>query len=112
MMVLSITVLFNISNAYAQQMSLELAPNASKEITNHYGWTLSANCTIQNKEKNKIRVRVLDHKGAVNGRNLEVGQAISVVVHNHDCIAVTAEPGTKITLENLSAESVHATCST
>lgn len=109
---LMLAALFNVSNAYAQQMNLALAPNASKVITNHYGWTLSANCTIQNKDKNKIRVSVLDHKGKVNGKNLEVGQGISVVVHNHDNIAVSAEPGTKITLENLSAEPVQATCST
>lgn len=108
----TILVLLSTTSAYAQQMNLALAPNASKVITNHYGWTLNANCIIKNKEQNKIRVSILDHKGAVNGRNLDVGQTMSVVVHNHDNIAVSAEPGTKITLENLSADMVQATCST
>jgi len=103
---------FATSNAYAQQISLNLAPNASKVVTNHYGWTLSATCTIQTKAANKIRVSVLDNKGAVNGKKLSAGQATSVLVHNHDSIVVSAEAGTQVTLQNLSNDPVQASCAT
>ncbi len=97
---------------YAQQMSLQLAPNGSRVMTNHFAWTLSATCIIKTKSKNKIRLSVLDNKGAVNGKNLVIGQATSMVVQNQDSISVSAEPGAKITLQNLGADSVQATCST
>ena len=109
---LTLAMLFGVPTVYAQQMNLELSPNASKVITNHYGWTLSATCTIQTTTKNTIRVSILDNKGTVNGRNLNVGQVMSLVVNNHDSLSVSAEPGTKVTLQNLSHESIQATCST
>ncbi len=109
--VLTILV-FATSNAYAQQINLNLAPNASKKMTNHYGWTLSATCTVQTKATNKIRVSMLDNKGTVNGKNLKTGQATSMVVKNNDSISVTAEPGAEITLENLSDDPIQATCAT
>ena len=105
-------LIFATSNGYAQQMSLNLPPNASKIVTNHYGWTLSATCTIQTKAKNKIRVSMLDNTGTVNGKTLAVGQATSIVVQNHDSISVSAEPGTQITLQNLSDDPVQASCAT
>ncbi len=97
---------------YAQQMNLELAPNGSKVVTNHFGWTLNATCTIKTKASNKIRVSVLDHNGMVNGQNLAIGQSKSVIVHNNDNISVSAEPGTQVTLQNLSNDPVQATCAT
>lgn len=100
------------SNAYAQQLSLNLAPNGSKVMTNHFIWKLNATCTVKTKAQNKIRVSVLDNKGTVNGRNLAIGQATSVVVHNHDNISVSAEPGTTVTLENMSDDPIQAVCST
>ena len=110
---LFLTILvFTTSNAYAQQISLNLAPNASKMVTNHYAWTLSATCSIQTKAKNKIRVSVLDNTGSVNGKQLKSGQSTSVVVQNQDSISVSAEPGTQVTLQNMSNDSVQATCST
>ena len=111
MIALTIMVLTS-SNAYAQQLSLNLAPNGSKVVTNHYGWKLSATCSIQTKTKNTIRVSVVDNNGSVNGKNLTVGQSTSVTVHNHDNISVSAEPGTQVILHNLSDDAVQATCST
>ena len=93
---------------YAQQMSLQLAPNGSKVMTNHFVWTLNATCIIKTKAKNKIRVSVLDNKGAVNGKNLAIGQATYMVVQNHDSISVSAEPGTEVTLQNMSNDPVQA----
>ena len=68
--------------------------------------------TIQTKSQNKIVVSVLDHKGAVNGRNLSIGQVMSVVVHDHDTIAVSAEAGTRVTLQNMGTDPIQASCST
>lgn len=95
---------------YAHQVNLKLAPKSSKVVTNHFGWTLNANCTIQAKSQNKIRFSVMDNKGTVNGSSLSSGQAKSVVVHNNDSISVSAEPGTTVTLENLGEDPVQATC--
>jgi hypothetical protein len=97
---------------YAQQMHVQLAPNGSKVMTNHFSWTLNANCVVKTKTKNKIRVSVTDNKGVVNGRNLKTGQATSMVVQNDDSISVSADPGTIVTLENMSDDPVQATCST
>lgn len=110
-LVLTIMV-FTTSNAYAQQISLNLAPNASKIVTNHYGWTLSATCSIQTKTKNKIRVTVQENTGTVNGKKLAIGQSTSVVVKNQDSIMVSAESGTQVTLQNLSNDPIQATCAT
>ena len=97
----------------AQQMDLKLAPNASKVITNSYVWTISAKCTIVTKGKsNTLVVRIKEHGGTVNGKNLASGQTLSVVVHNHDSLSVSADPSTTLTLQNKGIESVQATCST
>ena len=109
---LTFLAIFMCSNAHAQHMDVNLAPNASKVITNHTLWTLNATCTIQTKAQNKIVVSVLDHKGAVNGRNLSIGQVMSVVVHDHDTIAVSAEAGTRVTLQNMGTDPIQASCST
>ncbi len=109
---LTFLAIFMTSNAHAQHMDLNLAPNASKEITNHYLWTLNATCKIQCKAHNTIVVSVLDHKGVVNGRNLSTGQAVSVVVHDQESIAVSAEPGTRVTLQNMGTDQIQASCST
>jgi hypothetical protein len=109
---LTILTVFMTSNAHAQHVDLKLAPNASKEIANPYLWTLNATCKIQCKTPNKIVVSMLDHKGVVNGRNLSTGQAMSVVVHDQDSIAVSAEPGTRVMLQNTSGDPIQASCST
>lgn len=96
----------------AQQVSLNLMPKASKLITNHYAWTLNANCTIQAQQNNKIRVSVLQNKGTVNGRNLSKGQATSLTVHNNQSISVSAEPGARVNLRNMGSAPIHASCST
>lgn len=102
-----------VTQVYAQQVNLKLNPKASKVVTNHYSWTLEANCTIQaNQAKNKILVSVLKNKGRVNGRNLANGQATSLVVHNNDNISVSAEPGAQVNLLNLGTSPVQAVCST
>ena len=100
------------TSVHAQQMNLKLAPNASKVITNSYVWTISATCSIETKGKNKLVVRILENDGAVNGKNLKTGQAMSVVVHNHDSLSVSASPSTKVTLQNKGDDSIQATCST
>lgn len=97
---------------YAQQMELKLAPNGSKIVTNHFAWTLSATCVINTKTKHTIRVSILDNSGVVNGKSLATGQTTSMVVQNHDSISVSAEPGTKITLQNMSNDPIQASCST
>lgn len=110
--IIALTVLtLATPKVYAQQMNLQLAANGSKVVTNHFAWTLNATCVIQTKSKNKIRVSVLDNKGMVNGKNLATGQTTSMVVQNHDTISVSAEPGTKITLQNMGSDPVQATCS-
>ena len=83
-------------------------------MTNHFGWTLNATCVINTntKAKNKIRLSVLDNKCAVNGKHLGVGQSTSMTVENHEAISVAAEPGTQVTLQNLSNDPIQATCST
>jgi thioredoxin reductase len=107
-------MLLTAPKVYAHQMSLQLAPNGSRVMTNHFGWTFNATCIIKTrtKSKNKIRLSVQDNKGSVNGKNLAVGQATSMDVQNQDSISVSAEPGTRITLQNLSNDPVQATCST
>jgi hypothetical protein len=104
--------LFSLS-ANAHQVNLKLVPQASKLIENKYIWSLNATCKIQcNESKNKIMVRVVKNKGIINGKNLSGGQATSVVVHNHDSITVSAEPGAQVNLLNLGTDVVQATCST
>ena len=100
------------SNVHAQHMNVNLAANASKVITNHTLWTLNATCTIQTKAQHKIVVSVLDHNGIINGHNLRIGQVMSVVVHDHDSIAVSAEAGTRVTLQNMGTDPIQASCST
>jgi hypothetical protein len=106
-------IALTITPVHAHQVNFNLAPKVSKLIENKYLWSLNATCTIQcNQAKNKIMVRVVKNKGVVNGRNLSDGQMTSVVVHNHDSITVSAEPGAQVNLLNLGTEAVQATCST
>ena len=89
-------------NQYPLMNNIGLRILPDQVMTNHFVWTLNATCIIKTKTKNKIRVSVLDNKGAVNGKNLAIGQATYMVVQNHDSISVSAEPGTEVTLQNLS----------
>lgn len=96
----------------AQTMSLQLAANESKSITNNYMWTINATCSIETSDSiKKIHINVVKNHGKVNGKNLANGQSTSIQVHNKDNISVSADPGAKITLQNSSQESVKATCS-
>lgn len=104
---------FILLPAHAQQVNLKLAPHGSKLIENNYLWALNATCTIQcNPLKNRITVRIVKNKGTVNGKRLSIGQVTSLNVHNHDSISVSAEPGAKVSIVNVGADSVQATCST
>ena len=106
----AITLMVITSEVYAEK-SLTLSPNESKQLTNHYLWTLNATCNIQgNDAKNRIRVRVLENKGSVNGKSLSKGQATSFNVRNKQSISVSADPGTTVNLTNLGTVSVHAVC--
>ncbi len=112
-LVMFILTAFIAGPVQAHQVNLNLAPKGSKLIENNYLWVLNATCTIQcNKLKNKIMVRVVKNKGTVNGKNLSIGQVTSVIVHNNDSISVSAEPGAKVNIVNVGADSVQATCST
>lgn len=94
----------------AQSVSMKLAPKGSKILTNHYFWTLNAQCTIQGGSKNKILVKALKSKSVINGRNLTDGQTAAFTVYNNDSFHVSAEAGAQVDLENLGNEQVQALC--
>ena len=98
------------SQVYAGKV-ITLNSQESKSLTNHTLWTLNATCSIQGKHaSNRILVSVLENNCKVNGKNLSKGETTSVTVKNHESIHVSAEPGTKVNLVNLSTESVEAVC--
>lgn len=100
------------TQAYGHSMTVNLAPNESKTISNHYLWTLNANCKIQaNQAAKKILIRVVKQNGTVNGRILKTGQTTSVTVKNEDHLFVTADAGAEVNLQNLSHDAIKANCS-
>lgn len=108
-----ILVLFFLSSPLlAQSVSMKLAAKGSRVLTNHYFWTLNAQCTIQGGSKNKIIVKALKSSSKINGRNLTNGQTAAFTVFNNDSIHVTAEPGAQVDLENPGNEQVQALCVT
>lgn len=106
--------IFNMcSPVHAQSVALNLNPKESKVIENNYLWSLQATCAIECSDStHKIIVSVVKNNGVVNGKNLSSGQTTSVVVRNHDSIAVSAEPGAKVNLKNTGSDVVRANCST
>jgi len=97
----------------AQTVNLKLAPKQSKVIANNYMWTINATCTIQtNDSKKTILVNAVKNKSQVNGKNLNSGQKTSLSVQNNDSLTVSAEPGAQVTILNLGADEVKASCST
>ena len=110
--VVSTTVLIAALINSAHAMQLTLAPQASQLIENHYGFALNATCTIKaNNKKNKIKLRVLQNTGTINGRHLSQGQSTSVTLQSNDAVSVHAEPGSKVNVENLSDNIIEASCS-
>lgn len=101
------------TQVYAERV-IALNPKESKSLTNHLMWTLNAKCNVKiHKHSNtKIVLKVLENNGIVNGKSLSKGQKTSVNVKNNDNISVTAEPGTTVSIVNLSTQSVQAVCST
>jgi hypothetical protein len=102
-----------IQPARAQSMDITLAPHGSKMIENNFSFSLDANCIVHAKDagKNKIRLHVLEHQGAVNGQKLDKGQSTSVVIQGQKSLSVHAEPGSKVNIQNLSDSPLEATCS-
>lgn len=92
-------------------LDLQLPPKDSKIFENNYGITVHAVCKIQCAKSDKIQVRIINNQGAINGKNLSNGESTSLVIHNQDAIQVAAEPGTKVSLTNLSNEKIQASCS-
>lgn len=91
---------------------IHLNPNESKELSNDFAWTINATCDIQGEaQQGKIMVRVVEHTSVVNGRNLAKGESSSFAVKSHDSISVTAEPGAKVHLVNLTNTALDANCS-
>lgn len=108
-----ILVLFLSGTSYAMK-TLRLNPNESKQLTNSALWTVNATCVVQsaNQAKNTIKISVLKNQGSVNGKNLNSGQATSLMVKNNDSISVSAQSGTQINLMNKSSQPLKAACST
>ena len=100
------TLIIFLSTPVCAQKTIKLSPNETKLLTNNTLWTVNATCTIQSNEQtnSKIKISVLKNKGAVNGKNLSIGQATWVTVKNNSSISVSADAGTQINLINLSAE--------
>ena len=112
MLSLIILVVFLIQPAQAQTIHLNLPPHGSKLIENHYLFSLEATCIINSSEKNNtIKLHVIENTGTVNGKHLTRGQATSIVVNNQDALSLTAEPGSKVNVLNLSDNIVQANCS-
>jgi len=101
-----------MQSAHATTIELKLEPHHSQGIENSYAFTINATCTIKvNKNNNKIRFDVAKNSGTINGKKLSDGQSTSITVENQDQIVVNAAPDTKVTVYNLSDNTVTATCS-
>ena len=112
MLSIIILVALFIQPAQAQSIHLNLAPHGSKLIENHYLFSLDATCIIESSEQNNmIKLHVIENTGTVNGKHLTRGQATSIVVNNQDALSVSAEPGSKVNVLNLSDNTVQANCS-
>ena len=108
---MTIVVTLTMSSPLYADKVINLGAKESKSLTNHTLWTLNATCNIKGKiGKSKILVTVNENQGNINGKKLSKGQATSVDVKNNAHISVTAEPGTKVTIRNLSNDSVQADC--
>lgn len=108
-----ILVAILIQPAKAQSMELKLAPHGSKLIENNYAFSFDATCTVHADEltKNTIKLHIVENTGTVNGKHLSKGQSTSVVVKGQKELFVHAEPGSKVSIENLSNNPIQATCS-
>jgi hypothetical protein len=108
---LGIVIFLTIASSAFADKIIKLSPNESKSITNSTLWTVKAICNVQSKNANsKIRVSVLENKGEVNGKQLAMGQATSVILKHQDRISVSAEPGTVVMIVNTGNDSVEAVC--
>lgn len=96
----------------AQTLELTLSPQSGKMIENNYMWSLNATCQIQcKKNAQRIVVSVIKNSSKVNGKSLSKGQKTTFIVHNHDAISVSAEPGAKVNVRNEGSDLVQASCS-
>ena len=101
-----------IHSASAANMELQLKPHHSQGIENTYAFTINATCKIKaSNNNNKIRFNVTKNTGTINGKKLSRGQSTSITVNNQDQVSVHAEPDTKVTVYNLSNNTVTASCS-
>ena len=109
---ITLLALITLSAPVYAQKSITLLPKGSKLMTNNYGFTVNATCSVQGHQaRNKIRISVLQNQGTVNGKHLSKGQATSVTLTSSDSISVSAEPGMSVNLMNMGSDRIQADCS-
>jgi hypothetical protein len=110
-MLLSICLSYLPAISHAEALKLQLTGHKSKTITNDYMWTINATCTIHTDNPKTILVSSLEKGSKINGKKLSSGQRISLKIKDKENLTLSAKPGAKVEIINLSGGSINAKCS-
>lgn len=110
---------FTLSSAFAMNYSFQsgppvdykLPPQDPQVFSNVFMWPVKATCTIQTDESQvDIGFKVLRKKGSVNNMSMSAGDTLQLTFYPNQKVTLTAEPGGKVELTNLSSSTVNARC--
>lgn len=88
-----------------------LVPHQPEVFSNDWIWTITAKCTIRTPDQqDALVVKMLNNKGAIDGRQVSKGDQFSFNVVNGQKVEIVAEKGAKVQLTNLGASPISAVC--
>ncbi|MDP1603956.1 MAG: hypothetical protein Q8M03_11900 [Legionella sp.] len=109
------TTTIAMTHELAPRVSIEYELNANvpEVFTNYTIFTVNATCTVKSQdESNIIHVKALNRSGSINGKDINAGDELDLVVKNNDTFTLSAKSAAKVEMTNTGAHSLKALCRT
>ncbi|WP_419420675.1 hypothetical protein ACNVED_05080 [Legionella sp. D16C41] len=89
----------------------ELAANKPEVFTNFTIFKVHAVCKVQTQdESNTLHVKGLYRSGQVNGKVINAGDEVDIIVRNGDSFDLVAEAAAQVELTNIGVHSIKTKC--
>ena len=96
----------------SNNIDFSFEPNQSKVFTNAFPWTLKATCQIScdDSVKNSLEARVIKKGGIMNDTVLNIGDSMSLDIHDGDSFSLSSYAGAKVEIKNTGDSAIKAIC--
>lgn len=96
----------------ANNIDFSFEPNQSKVFTNAFPWILKANCQVSCDDslRNSLDAKIIKKGGIMNGTVLNIGDSMSLDIHDGDTFSMSSYAGAKVEIKNTGEGAITATC--